>query len=206
MSFKSQSPHFQFLSDEIILRSMMDFELALQADVFVGATHSTFANGLHSTRLALSEQRPSKHYDNCAAEELLPFGDSLFKHDDVFKNDPFYAAISVSHPYLGFDRDPAWIPVYVRAHVEYHYRARLADDTWTELAVAPSFVGTRGKGQELTGFAVPVAEKDRAKVRMHVIGEFTGHCGAVLVGDGEDCLPSLPGSALAGIQVILRRA
>lgn len=193
MSFKSQSPHFQFLSDEIILRSMMDFELALQADVFVGATHSTFANGLHSTRLALSEQRPSKHYDNCAAEELLPFGDSLFKHDDVFKNDPFYAAISVSHPYLGFDRDPAWIPVYVRAHVGYQ------GDRIT-------FVGTRGKGQELTGFAVPVAEKDRAKVRMHVIGEFTGHCGAVLVGDGEDCLPSLPGSALAGIQVILRRA
>ena len=241
VSFKTGSRHFELRSDDIILRSLVDFELGLHADVFVGATHSTFANGLHSTQLALSPDRHWRHYVYSAADQLLAVGDPLFKHDNALKNDPFYAAISVTRPYIGFAADSAWIPVYVRAHVAYQgdrinrlgwlrpgndrhnvqgfslgwigaalcelsYRARLADNTWTAWEVAPAFVGTRAKAQDLTGFAVRVAEKDRARFRLNVVGEFTGHCGAVLVGDGEDCLPSLPGSALSGIQVILRRA
>jgi len=240
VSFKSASPYFQALSDDIILRSLLDFELGLHAELFVGATHSTFANGIHSAKVAMRDTSAWRHYVYTAAAELLPVGDPLFKYSDAFKNDPFYAAISKKDPVLAPGKDPTWIPLYVRGHIAYqgdrinrsgwlrpgndrhnfqgfsigwigtalceiHYRARLADHSWTDWTRAPQFVGTRAQARDLTGFAVRLAEKDQARFRLNVIGEFTQQGGAVLVGEGEDCVPVLPGSVLAGMQVILRQ-
>ncbi len=91
-----------------------------------------------------------------------------------------------------------------RTEVGLEYRARLAQGAWTDWAPAPAFVGTRGRGQDLTGFAVRLTEAGRAAYEVSAIGAFGLDPEPVMVGDGEDCVPRQGLAPLAGMQIVLR--
>jgi hypothetical protein len=83
------------------------------------------------------------------------------------------------------------------------YRARLANGVWTDWVGPGAFAGTRGKGENLTGFSVRVADSSRARYSIRCAGAFRGETGNVVVGDGEDCVPRYGNGALFGMLVIL---
>lgn len=84
------------------------------------------------------------------------------------------------------------------------YSARLANGDWTEWVELGAYAGTRGMGQDLTGFAVRLVDADRGRFELQAVGKFVGGSELVVCGDGEACVPPSGRAALAGMQVVLR--
>jgi hypothetical protein len=84
------------------------------------------------------------------------------------------------------------------------YRARLSTGEWTDWVSAGELVGSRGIGENLTGFSVRLEERSREKFSLEVAGEFASGPEPVIVGDGEDCVAPLGTIVLAGMQIVLR--
>lgn len=83
------------------------------------------------------------------------------------------------------------------------YRARLANGDWTDWCRPGSFVGTRGKSEDLTGFAVRLAGGTQRRFALEAVGRFAGSSQLVTVTDGMDCVPQAGMAALSAMQVIL---
>ena len=83
------------------------------------------------------------------------------------------------------------------------YRARLADGSWTDWVGADTFVGTKGKSQDLTGFSVRLRSTLGAASGVRAVGAFRGAAGAVVAGSDEECVSASGAGQLHGMQVIL---
>ncbi len=83
-------------------------------------------------------------------------------------------------------------------------RARLSDGTWSEWAGIDTFVGTRGRSRDLTGFSVRLAGDSPAGHDSVVAGLFRGETDPIVVGNGEPCEANAPGAALYGMQILAR--
>jgi hypothetical protein len=57
--------------DQYFVRSIIDFELGLQSNIFVGAPHSTFADTMYSTKMAMQPNSEWTHYTYKLESDLL---------------------------------------------------------------------------------------------------------------------------------------
>ena len=87
---------------------------------------------------------------------------------------------------------------------EIWYRARLSNGIWTDWLGFGKLAGTRGKGEDLTGFAVRLGDKCQEEFDVKAIGAFRGEADNVVVGGGEDCVPKSGHGPLYGMQIIVR--
>jgi hypothetical protein len=83
------------------------------------------------------------------------------------------------------------------------YRARLANGSWTDWAGVGEFVGTRGKSEDLTGFAVRLGPIWREQFDVELVGVFRGDPDAVVVRGDGDCIPRSASDRLSGMQILL---
>ena len=83
------------------------------------------------------------------------------------------------------------------------YKARLDDGSWTEWVQADTFVGTKGRSQDLTGFSVRLLNSQGGASGVRAVGAFRGAAGAVVVGSDEECVSANGAGQLQGMQVIL---
>jgi hypothetical protein len=85
------------------------------------------------------------------------------------------------------------------------YRARMADGEWTGWVKSGQFAGTMGQGQNLSGFAVRIADPRDEIHDLDVVGLFRAEEDPVIVGNGEDCIPEFDVTGdLYGMQIIVR--
>ncbi len=83
------------------------------------------------------------------------------------------------------------------------YRARLATGEWTPWQPGGTFVGTRGQGAALRGFAARLTGKLALSYECVCIGSFNGAPWLVQARGGQDCA-SEGGEELAAMQIIFR--
>ncbi len=91
-----------------------------------------------------------------------------------------------------------------RQGVGLQYRALLASGDWSDWVAEGEYVGTRGRGEDLRGFAVRLPEAARNRFEVQAVARFSGDPEPVLVGDGEACVPRAGSGVLAGMQVLVR--
>ena len=84
------------------------------------------------------------------------------------------------------------------------YRGRWPDGSWTDWASGNDFVGSRGRGIPLTGYAVEISRPLKEQLDLDAVGSFSAGGDIVTVGNGEDCVSSQPGACLCGMQIILK--
>jgi hypothetical protein len=83
------------------------------------------------------------------------------------------------------------------------YRGRLPDGAWTDWETGNGFVGSRGKGDNLTGVSVRLRGGLQHDYNVEVIGGFRGDPDVVVVGDGQDCVSRISRQPLRGLQIRL---
>jgi hypothetical protein len=69
------------------------------------------------------------------------------------------------------------------------YRVRLPNGAWTAWVQGNAFAGSRGRAQDLTGYAVRLTGALEQAFELTAFGAFTGEEGVVRAGGGEDCVP-----------------
>jgi hypothetical protein len=84
-----------------------------------------------------------------------------------------------------------------------NYRVRSANETWTDWVGLGEFLGTRGVGQDLTGFSVRLSDALREEFEIRAVGVFRGQSDVVTISSGEDCVPESENGWLFGMQVTL---
>jgi hypothetical protein len=104
--------------------------------------------------------------------------------------------------YRGIEGFELTAPARIGKHLQ--YRARLEDGIWTEWVDCGTFVGSRGKSQNLTGFSFRLRPEGEAIYDLEVIGSFAEHLIPVRARGGQDCV-SPSGKCLDGMQVVLSR-
>jgi hypothetical protein len=205
--------------------SIMDFAVARQARVFVGLSRSTFSNLVTfeagGTPLHYIYNNPgpllARRWDHgtCAdaasagnpliARERLVAGDEpvastglkltvhLAGFGDLSNSDALCAGIAgdAARAIEGF-----MIQAVSPGAVALEYRAFSADGTASEWAPVGTFVGSRGLGATLAGFAVRPATGGFVTT---TAGQFDGRAELVLAGPGEACM----GGVLTAMQVVV---
>lgn len=83
----------------------------------------------------------------------------------------------------------------------FNYRARLSDGAWTDYVDPGEFVGTIGKGQDLTGFQFRFDEQFAARHTIRLAGAFRGVATPMEVGPDQPCVTPTGLGALYGIQI-----
>jgi hypothetical protein len=83
------------------------------------------------------------------------------------------------------------------------YRARMGDGTWSPWVGLGAYVGAKGKGRIMTGFAVRLGDRLRSGHTLECCGLFRGAAAPVAADDGTDCVS--PDGALYGLQVYLAK-
>lgn len=68
-------------------------------------------------------------------------------------------------------------------------RARLMNGGWTDWVPPGRFLGTRGPGEHLTGYALRVKDGAPAGLRLRAVGRFGDLQDPVVVSPGQDCVP-----------------
>ena len=95
----------------------------------------------------------------------------------------------------------------VDASLEQHisYRARLASGAWSPWVYGNTFVGSRGQGEDLTGFSVRLHKALESDYDLALFGNFSGDTTTVVVQGGEDCVSKKTFGTIRGMQIILKR-
>jgi hypothetical protein len=88
---------------------------------------------------------------------------------------------------------------------EIWYRARLSNLTWTDWMTVGQFAGSRGRGDNLTGFSVRFGADGDAGYNLEMVGEFSDSPEFVLADHGEDCVAPDDAGPLSGMQIVLSR-
>lgn len=83
------------------------------------------------------------------------------------------------------------------------YRARLLSGDWTEWADCNVYVGTRSKGENLTGYSLRQKTGTPNRWSITLMGRFSSNADFTSVAAGEDCVPTNPGELL-GMQILFR--
>lgn len=81
------------------------------------------------------------------------------------------------------------------------YRGRLPNGAWTDWARGNDFVGSRGKGDNLTGISVRLHGGLQLNHNIEVIGNFRGDSDNVIVGDGQECVSRNGLQPIRGLQI-----
>lgn len=84
-------------------------------------------------------------------------------------------------------------------------RARLQDGSWTGWTACNTYVGTRGKHQSLTGFAVRMDAELARKYTLTLWGKFENEESLQAAGSPAECVAATPGQALQGMQLLFRK-
>lgn len=85
---------------------------------------------------------------------------------------------------------------------ELQYKALLNDNTWTEWTPSGNFVGSRGLGVGIRGFAVRLSGPIATQFLCTYSGSFVGHAGLVEASDGVECQAET--GELEAMQIILQ--
>jgi hypothetical protein len=83
------------------------------------------------------------------------------------------------------------------------YRGRFLTGIWTDWQSGNCFVGSRGKGDNLTGVSVRLNGSLQLNYDVEVIGIFRGDANIVVGGNGEDCVSRIGQQPIYGLQVRL---
>ncbi len=83
------------------------------------------------------------------------------------------------------------------------YRARSAAGLWSAWALPGIYAGTRGRGDNLTGFSVRLADQDRAAFRLAFAGQFAASDDVIHIRDEGDCVSPTGRHAMTGMQIII---
>jgi hypothetical protein len=117
---------------------------------------------------------------------------------DVVRNDGWMPHGAGGYGIQGFE-----ISMDPQLKCNISYRARDSFGNWTDWVDEGAFVGTRGKGQNLTGYSIRIGAN-----RRNYIAKFAGKFGdaqdVVFREGGEDCVAPSGFGSLCGMQVIVR--
>jgi hypothetical protein len=84
---------------------------------------------------------------------------------------------------------------------ELQYKALLSDNTWTEWTSNGNFVGSRGRGVGIRGFAVRLSGAMANRFQCTYLGSFVGHTDLVEASNGAECQAGT--GELDAMQIIL---
>jgi hypothetical protein len=84
------------------------------------------------------------------------------------------------------------------------YRSRHTNLAWTDWVACGTYVGSRGRADDVTGFSVRLGDKAAEKFELEVMGIFRDEANVVVARGGEDCVARSGNGALWGMQVIVR--